>query len=129
MREHPAFRYVLRGMPSCPHPNEAALVSTLRIHCGIEIDREAGGINRWLFVRDDEKTVPETEDNAVALPTNVIEAAYNAPVATANVSFEQFLADDTTAENKQAILEDLGAVCIDVDKQSWTVRDWWVEFG
>jgi hypothetical protein len=130
MREHPAFRYVLRGMPSCPHANEAALVSTLRIHCGLELDREAGGLNRWLFVRDDEKTVAEAaEHNTAVLPTNVIEAAYNAPAATANVSFEQFLADDTTAEDRHAILEDLGVVCIDIDQRSWTVVDWWVEFG
>jgi hypothetical protein len=39
LRKHEYFRYLLRGMPSCKHKSEDALVLALRVETGIERDQ------------------------------------------------------------------------------------------
>ena len=137
LRQHPYFRYLLRGVPSGPHETEADLVLAMRIYGGVELDADQKSIHRldgapwkFLFVRAEEKAEmqpPELE--GLVIPEDPVNAPYLAPEITEILPVEEFILDSTRSEDKDSILEDLAVVFVKVERSDFRILDWWIEFG
>jgi hypothetical protein len=131
LRKHEYFRYLLRGMPSCKHKSEDALVLALRVETGIERDQKLpvdSGVWRFLFVRNDER-IEEEEEEENDLPTDPTTAAYgDNRTQLKSDPLVEFASSETSQEDKNSILEDLCVICIRVEEEEFRVIDWWIEF-